>query len=66
MYQSPYGKPDKDLGKRLAYWANQLSHDRRYPWVGLGLIADLNCAAKQLGSDPEKMFPKTPVAEFDL
>ena len=45
------------LENRLATWANQLSMDNRFPWVGLGLIADLKCAAKQLGSDPEVMFP---------
>jgi hypothetical protein len=58
--------PDKDLGKRLAYWAQQLGQDKRYPWMGLGIIADLNAAAKQLGSNPEQMFPSTKPVEFDL
>ena len=65
MYQSPYGQQD-GLGKRLAYWANQLSHDRRYPWIGLGIIDDLNCAAKLLGSDPAALYPDKALAEYDL
>ena len=63
-YESPYGKADKDLGKRLAYWANQLSHDRRYPWAGLGIIDDLKCAAGLLGSEADTLYPR--LMEFDL
>lgn len=66
-----FGLP-KGLGKRLAMWANQLSHDKTLPWVGLGLIDDLKCASKMLGEDPEKIYPAlreepaTPVVEYDL
>lgn len=52
----PYGKPE-GLGKRLAMWANQLGHDTKYPWAGLGLIDDLNEAARQLGANPDKLYP---------
>lgn len=60
------------IGERLAYWANQLSRDKRYPWVGTGLIDDLKCAAKLSGTDADAMFPAevvqpaAPVVEYDL
>lgn len=70
-----FGKPE-NIEKRLAMWANQLSMDRKYPWVGLGLIDDLRCACQMLGGDPDKQFPdmRKPVAapapakamEYDL
>lgn len=53
---------DKDLGKRLAYWANQLGTDKRYPWIGMGIIDDLEAAAKQLGAEPIAEL----VEEYDL
>ena len=59
MVDSPdrcFGKPD-GLEKRLAMWANQLSHDPKYPWVGLGLIDDLKCASRELGGDPDRQYP---------
>lgn len=71
------GEPE-GLGKRLAYWANQLSRDRSFPWVGLGLIEDLKCAARLQGADFDRMFPPgfnpqpkpvevpAPSMEFDL
>jgi hypothetical protein len=31
--------------------------DKRYPWVGLGLIDDLKCASRELGGDPDKQYP---------
>lgn len=54
------------LEKRLAMWARQLGADKRYPWVGMGLIDDLKCASRELGGDPDKVYPdmrKTPPAE---
>jgi hypothetical protein len=51
-----FGKPE-GLEKRLAMWANQFSTDKRYPWVGLGLIDDLKCASRMLGGDPDKRYP---------
>lgn len=55
-YESPYGAPE-GIGKRLAYWANQLSRSKEYPWVGLGLINDLKCAAKLHGADFDTLYP---------
>lgn len=51
-----FGKPEH-IEKRLAYWARQLSTDKSLPWVGLGLIDDLECACRMLGGDPDKRWP---------
>jgi len=52
-----FGIPD-GLGRRMNTWANQLSRDKSYPWVGTGLIDDLKCAARELGAPPfDEMFP---------
>lgn len=52
-----FGIPE-GLGRRLNTWANQLSRDKSYPWLGTGIIADLKCAATQLGAPPfDEMFP---------
>lgn len=51
-----FGKPE-GIEKRLAMWTRQFSMDKRYPWVGLGLIDDLKCACKMLGGDPEQEYP---------
>ena len=51
-----FGKPE-GIEKRLAYWAWQLGHDKTLPWVGLGLIDDLECACRMFGGDPEKRYP---------
>lgn len=51
-----FGKRD-GLEKRLAMWANQLSRDKQYPWVGLGLIDDLKCAAREMGGNPDMEYP---------
>lgn len=56
-------RPDRAFGNsegiqnRLCYWANQLSRDKAYPWVGTGLLDDLKCAAKLLGADCGALFP---------
>lgn len=72
-----FGKRE-GLEKRLAYWSRQLSSDKAYPWVGLGLIDDLRAACRELGGDPDKVYadlrltPKksapapTPAVEYDL
>lgn len=66
-----FGKPE-NIEKRLAMWIAQLSHDKSFPWVGLGLIDDLKCACRMLGGDPDaryvaKLAPKpAPKAEYDL
>lgn len=54
---------EEGLGKRLAYWSNQLRCNRAYPWVGTGLIADLECAATLLGAE---LLNKVPEPEYDL
>lgn len=51
-----FGKPE-NIEKRLAYWARQLSTNKALPWVGLGLIDDLECACRMLGGDPDKRYP---------
>lgn len=56
MTPGGFGSPD-GLPQRLATWANQLSRDKKYPWVGTGLIDDLKCAAKQMGVDFDVLFP---------
>lgn len=58
-----FGKPD-GVDRRLAAWARQLSCDKSYPWVGSGLIDDLKCAAKILGTDFDVMYP-SPIPEDD-
>lgn len=70
-----FGKPE-NIEKRLAMWVTQLSMDKSFPWVGLGLIDDLKCACRMLGGDPEKRYadmrnPKPALApvkvtEYDL
>lgn len=72
MYVSPYGKTE-GLSKRLDKWASDLGKNSTYPWVGLGLIADLKAAAavidgRPIPEDPfeEKEPPKEPKMEFDL
>lgn len=67
-----FGKPE-NLEKRLAMWIAQLSTDKSFPWVGLGLIDDLKCACRILGGDPDaryvgaKLVPKpAPKVEYDL
>lgn len=61
------------LEKRLAMWARQLGVDKRYPWVGMGLIDDLKAASRELGGEPDKQYPDmrknppaAPATEYDL
>lgn len=76
MYVSPYGKTE-GLSKRLDKWAADLSKNISYPWVGLGLIADLKAAAAVIDGRPvpedpfeEKEVPEValtvPITEYDL
>lgn len=70
-----FGKPE-GIEKRLAMWATQFSMDKKYPWVGLGVIDDLKCACRMLGGDPDKTYPDMrkpapkaapqPATEYDL
>lgn len=62
-----FGKPE-GLARRLAMWANSLGKNKSYPWLGLGIVDDLKCAAKMLGQheDPNDFYthqPVKPVAE---
>lgn len=64
----------EDIEKRLVTWHRQLGQDRRYPWVGTGLLDDLRQAALMLGAKPEafnvpKIEASTPTpepVEYDL
>jgi len=56
--EKQFGIPE-GLGRRLNTWANQLAIDKRYPWVGTGLLEDLKLAATLTGAPPfDVMFPK--------
>lgn len=50
MAQQSFGMPE-GLEKRLVMWRRQLANDRRFPWIGSGLLDDLVCAAKLLGAN---------------
>lgn len=74
--KSRYGFGEKKgLGNRLVTWVDQLSRDKRYPWLGTGIIADMTLAAQLLGAErtpgpPEEEdefanFKPAPV-EYDL
>ena len=61
--QRCFGKPE-GIEKRLAMWGRQLSVDKSYPWVGLGLIDDLACACRMLGGDPESDLSRAHAREL--
>jgi hypothetical protein len=73
MYVSPHGQA-AGLPERLDKWVNDLSRDSRYPWAGLGLIADLKASAALLRGEPipnnteePALVPGTEATlEFDL
>ena len=46
-YASPYGQL-RGLPQRLAQWRARLGTDRTLPWVGTGLIADLEATMRLL------------------
>lgn len=46
-YVSPYGNVE-GLRQRLAEWVDRLGKDRSLPWVGLGLIRDLEVTVRLL------------------
>lgn len=63
-----FGKRE-GLGERLAYWANQLSVNKQFPWIGTGIIDDLKLAAKIQGADYSTLYPSQlpkPQVEYDL
>lgn len=67
MYISPFGKED-GLSQRLDKWVTDLSRNHSYPWVGLGLIADLRAAAAVIDGRPIPIDPyeEQPEPEYDL
>jgi hypothetical protein len=60
--ESKYGKPE-GLADRLDEHVERLGKDKRIPWLGLGIVQDLQCAARLLRGQPE---PTKPTLEFDL
>lgn len=56
-----YGKI-AGLRERIDEWMHDLSHDKSLPWVGLGLIDDLEAMARFM--DGERTDP-APVEEED-
>jgi hypothetical protein len=62
MYVSPFGK-EEGLSKRLDKWATDLSRQQTYPWVGLGLIADLRAAAAVIDGRPIPVDPNEGLPE---
>lgn len=64
-----FGIPD-GIEKRLLMWRRQLATDKTFPWIGTGLVADLECAAKMLGADVSEFTNPAPAAkpsvEYDL
>lgn len=72
MAQPAYGARE-GLADRLAQWAEQLSRNKQYPWIGTGIIADLKTAAAALDGRPVKVSEPEPEAweiaaqkEYDL
>lgn len=61
-YKSPFGAR-AGLADRLDDWAERLAVDKKLPWAGCGLLADLKTAADVLNGVPEK--PQTKM-DFDL
>jgi hypothetical protein len=61
---------DPNLGKRLAYWAHQLRCNKTYPWLGSGIVRDLEAAAiaqgAQLLTDPSIPQAQQTSTEYDL
>lgn len=62
-YISPHGKA-AGLSKRLLKFAETLASDKRYPWLGLGLIDDLRAAAAIVeGKEPPPTLDEIETAE---
>ena len=53
-YVSPFGKSE-GMAARLRAHVKKLGTDKSLPWVGLGLIADLNAAATMIDGQPSPM-----------
>jgi hypothetical protein len=55
MYENPHGKA-AGLSGRLHRFADALCTDRKYPWMGTGIVDDLRAAAATIDGQP---LPKT-------
>ena len=63
MYISPHGKA-AGLSERLLKFADTLSKNKSYPWLGLGLIDDLRAAAAIVeGKEPPPTLDEIDAAE---
>lgn len=58
-----YGSQE-GLSDRLLDWIERLSKDKTLPFVGLGLIDDLQAAAELLAGN--QSIEPAPMVEFDL
>lgn len=54
--ENRFGDPD-GIGRRCAMWANQLRRNKAFPWVGTGLVDDLECVARMHGIDSQAFYP---------
>jgi hypothetical protein len=61
MYISPHGKA-AGLSDRLSKFAEMLASDKRYPWLGLGIIDDLRAAAAVIDG---RAVPPTMLEEME-
>lgn len=52
-----YGVRD-GLPERLREWALQLGRDKKYPWIGTGIIDDLRAAADTIDGKPAAPEPE--------
>lgn len=65
MYDNRFGQQE-GLKERLGDWIHRLSTDRQLPWIGLGIIKDLEAAIVALGGEAPKPDDKQQTLEFDL
>lgn len=58
----------RELLDRMEGWAQRLKQDRSLPWVGMGLIKDLELVIEHLGGTPapERPAPAAPELVFNL
>ena len=61
MYISPHGKA-AGLSERLLKFADTLSKNKSYPWIGTGIIDDLRAAAAVIDG---RTVPPTMLEEME-
>lgn len=70
-YVNPHGR-SPGISNRLRAFANGLCTDRKYPWMGTGLVDDLRAAAALIDGVPlpktldEVEAAETAALEYDL